>query len=145
MKFGKAFLVAVCVAVTAFGVVSEVRADDDPAILLPVKKLGRGVANAAFCVFEIPMKWSDVTNESGGLAGITYGTLKGVCYTIARAVVGVVDVATFLFPLPGCPNYPEDAGWGYGPIMKPEWVVPVSRDWNNFIYSNETIVNPASL
>ena len=146
MKFGKSFLVAACVVVAAFGFVSSVRADDaEPVIMRPVQKLGRGISNVAFGVFEIPMKWSEVTNEQGGLAGITYGSLKGVCYTIARVVVGVVDVATFLVPLPGCPNYPEDAGWGYGPIMKPAWIVPVSKDWNNFIYSNETIVNPSTL
>ena len=144
MRFGKAFFVAACVAVAVFGVVSEARADE-PAILLPVQKLGRGIANIAFGPFELPMKWAEVNNDQGGLAGITYGTLKGVCYTIARVVVGVVDVATFLVPLPGCPNYPEDSGWGYGPIMKPAWIVPVSKDWNNFIYSNETIVNPATL
>lgn len=144
MKLGKSLLVAALVAVASFSVVPQVRADE-PGIMLPVQKLGRGIANVAFCVFEIPMKWAEVNNDQGGLAGITYGTLKGVCYTVARAVVGVVDVATFLIPLPGCPNYPEDAGWGYGPIMKPAWVVPVSSDWNNFIYSNETIVNPAAL
>ena len=146
MKFGKSFLVAACVAVAVFGFVSGVRADDaDPVIMRPVQKLGRGISNVAFSVFEIPMKWSEVTNEQGGLAGITYGSLKGVCYTVARIVVGVVEVVTFFAPLPGCPNYPDDIGWGYGPIMKPEWVVPVSKDWNNFIYSNETIINPATL
>ena len=142
MKFGKSVVVAAIMAVTVFGGISTVRADE-PAIMLPVQKLGRGVSNIAFGVFEIPMKWADVNNDMGGLAGITYGTLKGVCYTIARVVVGVVDVVTFPFPLPNCPDYPDDAGWGYGPIMKPAWIVPVSKDWNNFIYSNEAIVNPA--
>ena len=142
MKISKSFLIAAFVAVAAFGAFTSVKAEE-PAVMLPVEKLGRGITNAAFCVFEIPMKWSEVNNDMGGLAGITYGTLKGVCYTVARAVVGVVDIATFLIPLPGCPNHPDDAGWGYGPIMKPAWVVPVDKDWNNFIYSNEAIVNPA--
>ena len=142
MKISKSFLIAAFVAVAAFGAFTSVKAEE-PAVMLPVEKLGRGITNAAFCVFEIPMKWSEVNNDMGGLAGITYGTLKGVCYTVARAVVGGVDIATFLFPLPGCPNHPDDAGWGYGPIMKPAWVVPVDKDWNNFIYSNEAIVNPA--
>lgn len=142
MKISKSFLIAAFVAVAAFGAFTSVKAEE-PAVMLPVEKLGRGITNAAFCVFEIPMKWSEVNNDMGGLAGITYGTLKGVCYTVARAVVGVVDIVTFLFPLPGCPNHPDDAGWGYGPIMKPAWVVPVDKDWNNFIYSNEAIVNPA--
>ena len=118
-------------------------ADRVSIVLPPVMKLARGIANAAFCPLELPMQWIKVKNEQGGIAGITYGTLKGVCYVVARAVVGVVDVVTFPFPLPNCPNYPGDGGWGYGPIMKPAWVVPVDKDWNNFIYSNEAIVNPA--
>ena len=142
MKFSKSFLVAAFVAVTFFGTISTVRAEE-PGIMLPVMKLGRGITNVAFGVFEIPMRWTEVNNDQGGLAGITYGTLKGVCYFVARVVVGAVDIVTFPIPLPGCPDYPEDAGWGYGPIMKPAWVVPVSSDWNNFVYSNEAIVNPA--
>ena len=141
MKFGKSVVVAAIMAVTVFGGISTVRADE-PAIMLPVQKLGRGVSNIAFGVFEIPMKWADVNNDMGGLAGITYGTLKGVCYTIARVVVGVVDVVTFPFPLPNCPDYPDDAGWGYGPIMRPAWVIPVGSDWNNFVYQDQSIVNP---
>ena len=142
MKSSKTFWVALCVAVIMVGGGFSAKADD-VWVMRPVEKLGRGITNAAFGVFEIPMKWSDVTNEKGGLAGLTYGTLKGVCYTIAREVVGVVDIVTFLIPLPGCPDDAEDAGWGYGPIMTPAWVVPVGRDWNNFIYSDEAIVNPA--
>ena len=142
MKISKSFLVTFCVAFVMIGMSSTAKADD-AWTMRPMEKLGRGITNVAFSVLEIPMKWSEVNNDMGGLAGITYGTLKGVCYTVARAVVGVVDIVTFLFPLPGCPNHPDDAGWGYGPIMKPAWVVPVDKDWNNFIYSNEAIVNPA--
>ena len=141
MKFSKFFTVAlfvgfimVCGSLSAKG--------DDTWIMRPVEKLGRGITNAGFCFLEIPMKWSEVSSEKGALAGLTYGTLKGVCYTVARACVGVVDIATFLFPLPGCPDDVEDVGWGYGPIMTPAWVVPVGSDWNNFIYSDEAIVNP---
>ena len=149
MKFGKS-LVLLMLVLFAFTAAPQASAEESAQpkgqwILLPVMKLSRGIANVAFSPLELPMKWWDTTNELGGIAGITYGTLKGVCYTIARVVVGVVDVATFIVPLPGCPNYPEDSGWGYGPIMKPAWIVPVSKDWNNFIYSNETIVNPATL
>ena len=141
MKFAKSLLVAVFVAVAAFGTIATVQAEE-PVIMRPVEKLGRGITNVAFSVFEIPMKWSEVNNDMGGLAGITYGTLKGVCYTVARVVVGVVDIVTFPFPLPDCPNYPDDAGWGYGPIMRPAWVIPVGSDWNNFVYQDQAIVNP---
>ena len=37
----------------------------------------------------------------------------------------------------------EDAGWGYGPIMRPAWVIDVANDWNNFVYPDEAIVNPS--
>lgn len=110
--------------------------------MYPVEKLSRGIANAAFGVLEIPAKWYDVTTEKGGIAGLTYGTLKGVCYFIAREVVGVIDVATFLIPLPGCPDEPNSFGWGYGPIMTPAWVIDVEHDWNNFIYDQDTMASP---
>ena len=142
MKISKSFLIAAFVAVAAFGAFTSVKAEE-PAVMLPVEKLGRGITNAAFCVFEIPMKWSEVSSEKGALAGLTYGTLKGVCYTVARIGVGVVDIITFPFPLPNCPDDLEDVGWGYGPIMRPAWVVPVGEDWNNFIYDDDAIVNPA--
>ena len=109
--------------------------------MLPVVKLSRGISNVAFGVFEIPMKWSEVNNDMGGIAGITYGTLKGVCYFAARVVVGVVDVATFLFPLPGCPEYPDDSGWGYGPIIRPAWVVDINHNPYNIFYDDQTIVD----
>ena len=141
MKFGKSFWVVLFLGMAIFGGSLTVKADDTM-IMRPVEKLGRGITNVAFCALELPMKWTDVTSEKGALAGLTYGTLKGVCYVVARACVGVVDIATFLFPLPNCPDDPEDVGWGYGPIMRPAWVVPVGRDWNNFIYPDESIVNP---
>lgn len=75
----------------------------------PVEKLGRGIANVAFGPLELLMKGWDVTQEQGGIAGVTYGPLKGVCYVIAREVVGVVDIVTFPFPLPDCPDDPPDS------------------------------------
>ena len=143
MKFSKTFLVTLFVSVVMIGGSFSAKAADDAWIMRPMEKLGRGITNVAFCFLEIPMKWSEVSSEKGGLAGLTYGTLKGVCYTVARVGVGVVDIITFPFPLPDCPDDLEDVGWGYGPIMTPAWVVPVGGDWNNFVYSDEAIVNPA--
>ena len=77
----------------------------------------------------------------GGIAGLTYGPLKGVSYTIAREIVGVVDIVTFPFPLPGCPDDPNDAGWGYGPIMRPAWVVDIQHNWGDFVYDSNAIVS----
>lgn len=142
MKFGKVFWIVFFMSVIMLGGAFSAKADD-AWIMRPMEKLGRGITNVAFSPFELPMKWTDVTNESGALAGITYGTLKGVCYVVARICVGAVDIVTFPFPLPGCPDDLEDVGWGYGPIMTPAWVVPPGRDWNNFIYSDESVVNPA--
>ena len=142
MKFGKSFWVVLFVGMALFGGTLTVKADDT-FIMRPVEKLGRGITNIATAAFELPMKWTDVTNEKGALAGLTYGTLKGACYVVARVVVGAVDIVTFPFPLPGCPDDTEDVGWGYGPIMTPAWVIPPGRDWNNFIYPDESVLNPA--
>ena len=144
MKFGKICLIAL---IAVAGVVctssaSAAESKEPQWIMRPVEKLGRGIANVAFGVFELPMQWTAVTREEGGIAGITKGTLKGVCYVVARLAVGVTDIVTFPFPLPDCPNYPDDAGWGYGPIMRPAWVIPVGSDWNNFVYQDQAIVNP---
>lgn len=143
MKFSKSFIVTLFVAVVMSAGSFSAQAANDEWIMRPIEKLSRGITNVAFGVFEVPMKWSEVNNEKGGLAGITLGTLKGVCYTVARVGVGVVDILTFPFPLPGCPDDPEDVGSGYGPIMTPAWVVPVGSDWNNFVYSDEAVINPA--
>ena len=142
MKFSKAFWVMFFMAFIMIGGSFSAKADD-AFIMRPREKLGRGITNVAFSFCELPMAWTEVAEEQGALAGITYGTLRGLCYVIARIGVGVVDVVTFPFPLPNCPDDLEDVGWGYGPIMKPAWVVPVGKDWNNFIYSDEAIVNPA--
>ena len=134
MKFGKTLLLA---AFLAFGSV-QAQANDSW-IMNPLEKLGRGIANCAFGPLELPMKWHDVTFESGGVAGLTYGTLRGVAYVIAREVVGVVEIITFPFPLPGCPDAVNGYGWGYGPIMYPAWVIDVDHDWWNFTYNRDTM------
>ena len=107
----------------------------------PVEKLGRGIANVAFGPLELLMKGWDVTQEQGGIAGVTYGPLKGVCYVIAREVVGVVDIVTFPFPLPDCPDDPAGFGAGYGPIMRPAYVVDIKHNAFNFVYDENSIVS----
>ena len=137
MKFGKTLLLAAVLAFCAM----QARADEggEHWIMYPVEKLGRGIANCAFGPLELPMKWYDTSLEYGGIAGLTYGTLKGVVYVIAREVVGVVDIITFPFPLPGCPRERDGYGWGYGPIMRPAWVVNADHDWWNFVYDTNTM------
>ena len=140
MKFRKTVLASAILAVMMVGAVST-QAAEDCWVMRPVEKLGRGIANVAFGPLEILMKGYDVTQEQGGIAGLTYGPLKGVCFTVAREVVGVVDIVTFLFPLPGCPNDPNDAGWGYGPIMRPAWVVDIEHNAFNFVFDDSSIVS----
>ena len=133
MKFGKQMVLAGLLAVTMFSANVSFAGD-------PIEKLGRGVANVAFGPLELLMKPYDVNQERGGIAALTYGVLKGVAYTVCREVVGVVDIVTFLAPLPGCTDDEMDTGWGYGPIMRPAWVVDVEHNAFNFFYSDDGLV-----
>jgi putative exosortase-associated protein (TIGR04073 family) len=146
MKSGKLLMaaltmVAIMVAVSPTQTFAQDKAHQeyiDP-VLKPIWKLSRGIANVVFSPLEIPMKWHDVQQQDGGIVGITYGTLKGIVYMFARIGVGVIDIATFPIPLPNCPESPQGYGAGYGPLMRPAWVVDIDHDWNNFVYSNENI------
>ncbi len=140
MRFGKSVVASVILAVMMIGV-SVQAAPDDPWVMKPVEKLGRGIANVAFGPLEILIRGWDVTQELGGIAGITYGPLKGVAYCIAREVVGVIDIVTFPVPLPDCPEAPEGFGAGYGPIMRPAWVVDIEHNAFNFVFDDSSIVS----
>jgi putative exosortase-associated protein (TIGR04073 family) len=105
----------------------------------PLEKLGRGIANIAFGPLEILIRPYDVNQEKGAIAAWTYGVLKGVAYVVARECVGVTDVVTFPMPLPGATDDPEDSGWGYGPLMRPPWVVDMEHNAFNFFYGDEAI------
>ena len=65
----------------------------------PVKgletKLHRGTKNVVLGWTEIPKNIVDTSKKSGGLVGITVGTVKGIFQAVARTVSGVVDVVTF--------------------------------------------------
>ena len=111
-------------------------------ILKPLEKLGRGIANVAFGPLELPIQMQETKLRHGGIAGLTYGTLRGVAFVIARLCVGVVDIVTFPFPLPNCPETPDGFGSGYGPIMYPAWVIDVEHDWWNFVYDRDSIPTP---
>ena len=140
MRFGKSVVASVILAVMMIGV-SVQAAPDDPWGMKPVEKLGRGIANVAVGPLEILIRGWDVTQELGGIAGITYGPLKGVAYCIAREVVGVIDIVTFPVPLPDCPEDPEGFGAGYGPIMRPAWVVDIEHNAFNFVFDDSSIVS----
>ena len=145
------FLLATLVLVSVFAVTPLCGAESSPIatqeekgafILKPLEKLSRGISNVAFGVFEVPMQMRYVNHRSGGIAGLTYGTLRGLAFFVARVGVGVLEIVTFPFPLPDCPETKDGFGPGYGPIMYPEWVVDVEHDWWNFVYSREAVVTP---
>ncbi len=102
-----------------------------------VRKLGRGISNVAFGALEFPVTWYGVNFEEGGLAACTYGILIGVVKVVIREVVGVVEIVTFPFPLPGCSDLPDCPAAGYGPILQPEWIVTPAQNKYNFIYPNQ--------
>jgi len=71
-------------------------------------KLGRGILNVATCWMEVPNQIENRIAEDGPGAGGTVGVFEGIGMTVARAVVGVYEIATFPIPLP------DD----YEPILK---------------------------
>ena len=105
----------------------------------PLEKLGRGVANIAFGPLELIQQPLDVAEAKGNIAALTYGVFRGIGMTVARVVVGVVDITTFLMPLPGCTDDPEDVGWGYGPMMRPAWVIDKEHNAFNFFYDDNAM------
>lgn len=105
------------------------------------RKLGRGIVNAGFGALEIPIRISEVNFNEGALAALTFGTLSGVGYFIAREVVGVFEIITFPIPLPGLSNDPYGYGSGYGPILMPEWVVSPENNYYNFFYTKAPFVH----
>lgn len=132
MKFAKKSLVMLILFCTFFISVNSFAGD-------PFEKLGRGIANIAFCWGEILMKPYDVNKDKGAVAALTYGVIKGVAFTVARVGVGVIDIVTCPMMLPGCTDDPNDEGWGYGPLMSPPWVFDIEHNPYNFFYDDTAI------
>ncbi len=105
----------------------------------PMDKLGRGIANVAFSPLELLIRPYDVTKEQGEIAGLTTGVIEGVVFTVCRIGVGVVDIVTFLVPFPGGKDDPNETGFGYGPIMRPAWVVDTDHNAFNFFFDDDSI------
>lgn len=130
-----------CKAVLALLIVSGIFFTMDSQAGNPLKKLGRGVCNVGFGGLEIPLVIYDVNQEEGGLAALTYGSFMGIGMTLARMSVGVVEIITFPFPLPGCADDPRDTGWGYGPIMRPEWIIDPNHNAYNIFYQDTAVMD----
>lgn len=75
-------------------------------------KLKRGVINVATGWIEIFNQPHKVGQEEGFGAGATKGIALGIGWTVARTVVGVWDVGTFLLPIPA----------DYASVLEPEYV-----------------------
>ena len=78
-------------------------------------KLGHGVANMTLGFAEIPKNIINITDDSGFLVGITWGTLRGIGHGVGRTLLGVADILTSPFPTddyvaPGLPweRFTED-------------------------------------
>ena len=104
------------------------------------RKLGRGVSAVAFGALELPIKVMEVNFEEGSIPALTYGVIEGLGCVIVREIVGVVDIVTFYMPLPGCTFNDNIKGWGYGPIIRPEWIItPETNAYGLFYTANRTM------
>lgn len=77
------------------------------------KKLGRGLANVAFGWVDILKGIESVGEESGSMAGITWGPVYGTGNAIVRTLAGVYEVGTFPIPHPA----------NFEPLVRPEFVL----------------------
>ena len=133
-KFGKMVLMgAVSALMLTAAVDSNAMTYEDN----PARKLGRGVSNVVVGVLEVPIKIADVNKEDGGIAAVTYGTFLGLAHFVARVGVGVVEIATFPATLPGGDVELDGNGWGYGPIMTPEFVVDNDHNLFRIVHQDE--------
>jgi len=143
MKFFKKCVVMLFVLSSLF-IAPQCFAQDDQDMVYgdqsgPLEKLGRGVANIAFGPLEIIIQPLEVAEAKGNIAALTYGVFRGVAMVVARLGVGVTDILTFYMPLPGCTDDPEDVGWGYGPMMRPGWVIDREHNAYNFFYDDNAL------
>lgn len=90
---------------------SAVTLDDVPPAM---RKLSRGVANAATGFLEIGPAVQEVKQEKGLLAAVTLGAMLGFQRAVERTAAGVLEVVTFPFPLPRV---------GYRPLLTPEFLL----------------------
>ena len=90
----------------------------DPALGLPLTKLGRGVGNILVGWVEIPATMHSEYKESDPVTGLTTGFFKGFVKGVIRTLVGAFETITFPFPIPE----------HYAPILPPinhfEWPTP---------------------
>ena len=64
------------------------------------RKLGRGMSNVTLGVLALPREVYHTTREDGPFIGITWGTVKGVFWTVSTELVGVWETLTCPFEMP---------------------------------------------
>ena len=74
----------------------------------PFRKLGRGLANIATFPLELSNRIGKTHERAGLYEAMTYGLFEGIAMMSFRAMMGIYETATFLFPVPA----------GYEPILK---------------------------
>ena len=114
----------VAVGALALGLMSQAQAGD------PGRKLGRGAANVAMGVAEIPRTIMEENRRHGPLTAALWGPIKGIWRTVGREIAGVHDIVTFPAPVP--PHY--------GPVIHPEF--PWDLEGSS-TYSEEPSADPA--
>lgn len=80
------------------------------------KKLTRGTVNIFTGWVELPKRIQQTSEESGALAGFTWGLLRGLGYGFTRTAAGFYELLTFPFPAPP----------GYESVIQPEYVFTTS-------------------
>ena len=83
-----------------------------PCLAGPIRKLGRGLANVATGIVEIPKKVYLVSKEENLAVGLTRGFIKGIAEGFVRAATGLYEAVTFPIPMPA----------DFEPIVEPEFV-----------------------
>lgn len=101
----KWFLVLIAVVLISNLVITPCFAD-------PIRKLGRGLANAVTGVVEIPKKVILISKKDNPALGLTWGLVKGAAVGLLRTAVGVYETVTFPIPAPA----------DYEPMIQPEFV-----------------------
>lgn len=83
----------------------------------PIRKLGRGLANVGFGMWEVPIKVLETRAIDGGVAASTLGVVSGFLAAVQRTTIGLFEVVTFPFPQPN---------GTYEPLVEPEFI-PLSN------------------
>lgn len=79
----------------------------------PGTKLGRGLSNTAFGMFEIVNEVGNQSDKHGPFIGVPSGLVRGAVFGIVRTVAGIFEIISFPFP---------NGKGTYDPIVLPESV-----------------------